>query len=455
MTMCKLEHYGNCDPETKDQEYCIFHKPNKSENEAKEFWRKFLERFNPKREKIFIEEIGKEVEGFVFEDVVDCRGFVFPKIPKSIDFSFNCAIFNEGADFSNTVFECDAEFINVIFRGFADFRRTIFKQNAYFIRACFGEIALFYEAEFKGSKNTTTAFVSAKFINEADFEYTEFNNRTLFIGAEFKEIANFRLTNFSGESTDFSEVKFKKVVIFSNTKFKENILFIGTEFRDDAMFVGSKFRGVAIFKDDRRKIYAKFLGKLNFLNTSFENGVNIDLPLECFKLPEAEAEACRVQRIWYEKEGNKDKANEMFVRERRALRRAKVRQAKEQLDESKSIKLKLKAIWNLFKAYASACIEFLLADLTCEYGTNWKKPIVLWIFTVLILFPLLYLVTKSVPNAHDFLSCLYFSIVTATTLGYGDLHPVGVGRVLASAEAIFGTSMWAVFLAVFARKYMR
>ncbi len=75
--MCKLEYYGNCDPETRDREYCIFHKPNKSEEEAKEFWKKFLERFKPKREKISIKKLGKDVERFVFENVVDCGGFFF------------------------------------------------------------------------------------------------------------------------------------------------------------------------------------------------------------------------------------------------------------------------------------------------------------------------------------------------------------------------------------------
>jgi len=49
---CALEKYGNCDEETKDQEYCIFHKPNKS-GEAREFYRKFLEKFKPKKEKIW------------------------------------------------------------------------------------------------------------------------------------------------------------------------------------------------------------------------------------------------------------------------------------------------------------------------------------------------------------------------------------------------------------------
>ncbi|WP_192551989.1 potassium channel family protein [Pseudomonas sp. IzPS59] len=38
----------------------------------------------------------------------------------------------------------------------------------------------------------------------------------------------------------------------------------------------------------------------------------------------------------------------------------------------------------------------------------------------------------------DFPDCLYFSIVTITTLGYGDLAPTGATRILAATEALFG-----------------
>ena len=42
------------------------------------------------------------------------------------------------------------------------------------------------------------------------------------------------------------------------------------------------------------------------------------------------------------------------------------------------------------------------------------------------------------PVVTDFLSCAYFSLVTFTTLGYGDLHPQGIGRTLAVLEAFTG-----------------
>jgi hypothetical protein len=58
--------------------------------------------------------------------------------------------------------------------------------------------------------------------------------------------------------------------------------------------------------------------------------------------------------------------------------------------------------------------------------------------------------------ADSFLEYFYFSVVTAATPGYGGYKPApGFYQGLASIEAIFGTFMWAAFIATFARKYMR
>lgn len=42
------------------------------------------------------------------------------------------------------------------------------------------------------------------------------------------------------------------------------------------------------------------------------------------------------------------------------------------------------------------------------------------------------------PVSHAYLDSLYYSVVTFTTLGYGDFYPRGVGRVLAGMEALTG-----------------
>ncbi|MBW3571206.1 MAG: potassium channel family protein [Gemmatimonadetes bacterium] len=42
------------------------------------------------------------------------------------------------------------------------------------------------------------------------------------------------------------------------------------------------------------------------------------------------------------------------------------------------------------------------------------------------------------PLSHAYFDSLYYSVVTFTTLGYGDFYPRGVGRVLAGMEALTG-----------------
>ena len=55
-----------------------------------------------------------------------------------------------------------------------------------------------------------------------------------------------------------------------------------------------------------------------------------------------------------------------------------------------------------------------------------------------------------------FLTCMYFSIVTFTTLGFGDIQPVtDAGRAVAGVEAFTGAFMIALFVLVFGRRMIR
>ena len=55
----------------------------------------------------------------------------------------------------------------------------------------------------------------------------------------------------------------------------------------------------------------------------------------------------------------------------------------------------------------------------------------------------------------DFLESLYFSLVTFTTVGYGDIIPVGTSIILSSIEMILGVTLVGIWTATLARKITR
>lgn len=57
--------------------------------------------------------------------------------------------------------------------------------------------------------------------------------------------------------------------------------------------------------------------------------------------------------------------------------------------------------------------------------------------------------------ALDFFHSLYFSIVTFTAVGYGDITPIGYSIILSSIEMVLGVTMIGVWTAVLARKITR
>jgi hypothetical protein len=110
-----------------------------------------------------------------------------------------------------------------------------------------------------------------------------------------------------------------------------------------------------------------------------------------------------------------------------------------------------------------------IVDLFCGYG---EAPLrIVGISILLILFcAILYTFTglnyqgeylayssnqSSTENFEFFLSSLYYSVVTFTTLGYGDFTPIGISRAIAAIEAFTGSFTIALFVVVFVKKMTR
>lgn len=58
-------------------------------------------------------------------------------------------------------------------------------------------------------------------------------------------------------------------------------------------------------------------------------------------------------------------------------------------------------------------------------------------------------------NLALFFNCIYYSVVTFTTLGYGDFTPIGFSRAIAAVEAFTGSFTIALFVVVFVKKMTR
>jgi len=123
----------------------------------------------------------------------------------------------------------------------------------------------------------------------------------------------------------------------------------------------------------------------------------------------------------------------------------------------------------LMPMFSSKRFYSKVVDIFCGYGERPIRVVMFSLFAI-ITFGLLYAgigvhdgeevlkwranYTFS-ENIMQLLTCLYFSVVTFTTLGYGDLTPFGLSRFLAAIEAFIGSFTLALFVVVFVKKMTR
>jgi hypothetical protein len=116
------------------------------------------------------------------------------------------------------------------------------------------------------------------------------------------------------------------------------------------------------------------------------------------------------------------------------------------------------------KRFISKLVEF-----SCGYGERPLRIVVLSAL-VILLFTCIFFITgltysneviqismesSMQKNISDLLNTLYFSVVTFTTLGYGDILPLGISKLFAGIEALLGGFILALFVVVFVKKMTR
>jgi hypothetical protein len=127
-----------------------------------------------------------------------------------------------------------------------------------------------------------------------------------------------------------------------------------------------------------------------------------------------------------------------------------------------TMRRKQHSIWSL-KRWVSKFV-----DITCGYGER-PMNVILFSLAIILVSAIAFFLfgvseqgemfkwnqVSSQGFAHDILTCLYYSVVTFTTLGYGDIVPIGISRLFAALEAFTGSFTLALFVVVFVKKMTR
>jgi hypothetical protein len=190
-----------------------------------------------------------------------------------------------------------------------------------------------------------------------------------------------------------------------------------TTFNENAEFNGVTFGGYAGFAR------ATFNGEiLTFRNAKFAK-------------PTSQEEACRRAKNGLEKNGNREDAGYHFYREMDGKRKQKP--------------------WYI--RYP----EWFFIQLIFGYGVHPFRLMACWLGFV-GLFAFIYIlwhgidpIASQLKGNATLADYVWFSIATAVTPGYAGYKPIPDFKLVAGLEAIFGTFMWAAFIATFSRKYMR
>jgi len=421
------------------------------------------------------------------------------------------------ADLSGKVFHSDMIFRRAVFTGATSFRKANFTEHAFFEGATFkGEVDMggarfsndvsFEDSTFKSD----ASFEDAHFDADSHWEKARFSGEALFKETTFGEKANFEAARF-GTSTTFGHAKFFGDVHFDDIHVDGTLHMDFAEFMKYTFFMRAECEGEADFSFAEFMNYADFTAsrwsELNMTDVIFErrgcfdgaaisSGTFEDAELRHVTFRDVELsnvfttgasleEAYMSQARWgqpvrgplgkklwvcEETLANKEGTRESLHRAEAAHRNLK-ESYKNEGDYGTSAEFFIREMMvrrkraKMDKDYAYWAMSNLIAGL-CGYG---ERPIrvIIWWFSFVLFFATIYFAGGLIEYSSGateidfttlggFLTCLYFSVVTFTTLGFGDISPVtDAGRAVASVEAFTGAFMIALFVLVFGRRMIR
>lgn len=447
-----------CGRKLYDDKFCIFHS-NDIRGKKDKFKTAFWEEVNRQR----MDESEYDFSGFVFPDQISfgaCKIICeFVEFDKAVDFSHTQ--FSERVKFIRSHFSKNANFTFAKFSGKTDFVDNKFSGEANFYKSQFLKDADFNSAKFSGDAN----FSKAKFFEKANFPFTKFFERADFSLAEFSLDTKFSGTQFFKEvvfssakflkNSEFNEVKFNARADFNSALFSADTLFYKAQFIEEATF------RIVIFSGKTSFISAKFSKLADFFwaeFSKFTNFENIELE-DCNSFKMLDTYFYEVSGLFEYVEKNRTKFKysnkteflpdnfRLILGERTAARYPIIsRKIKDDMHllSFKKKHPKLHFLWWLF------------ADCGRSIG-RWA----LWSIGSALFFAIVYSIIgpygfKPKPEGYTWFSFFYYSIVTFTTLGFGDITPIKwFTEILVTIEVSLGYIMLGGLISILANKLAR
>ena len=421
MTQCA---YNDCSEEAWQdcpKGFCIYHSPDNGKNKttAGQVWQEARKR-------------AQDPKGCNF------RGWHFPKDLR--EQWFEKVTFPAGADFSQATFQTSVSFLEATFQGFAVFGEVTFQDTADFKGTNFHWPAEFHRTNFQGE----AAFDAATFHDIASYTGATFHDTLEFYNSTFKGYAYFRGTCFQGH-TSFLITIFNEFADFGGAAFMREIDISEARFHNFTEFTEVTFLGDVVarrlFPWDGTLVTIDLPSYLHLRRPSFER--------RPFRRPEQGEALYRLAKECARRQGNYRMAGKYHLAERCAA----------EYGNHKRYGWKP---WHW--RFWQAGVGWLFARNVFGYGERIKGVV---ITAALVIFGFAgyfwsHAAIGPKLSAHElathepsFLECLYFSAVSFSTLGYGDLVPNETYRLVASGEALLGAALMALFVVALTRKYIR
>lgn len=431
--MCKysndVSHYKCPHENLDDSDYCIFHLQDDNKD---------VDEFNKK-----IKETLETEEG-----TIRFNGFYFPPNADT----FKNVTFKRYAEFKDVIFKGAADFSHVIFEETADFRRAKFEEEVTFFYTVINGFAIFDDVTFSREVN----FTASTFNGYAQFG-AKFNGDALFIDVIFEDNVTFKLATFKERfklsPKKNSEIDFSNVHSSDNVRIKADL--------SKCSFDNSNIDRVDM-TDSTWVVENKSINSNSSLNKWFKNNIWRTNPV--IKIWEEQSDRHspdwkKLEGIYrrlkqsYQKFGDYSTAGKFYYQEMECKR-----------NQVKGVDILYYTIYKNSCGYGekplnvivtSLCLILVSSFLYLFYGVEFEGSRIIDYTLSLNSFGIHWLASNITSVSTDFLVCIYTSVITFTTLGYGDVHPIGFSRAVASVEAGIGIIMTALYIFVFTRKMLR